>query len=423
MRLLNISLRSFLRYSLILVVVSIPTSFITIRLLLNEEVDESLALHREEFLQHIKSFHYLEDLETDLKVFDQLTFDISIKPSATLLKLDSLRNISHFDSMEMEDKPYRELISGVMIKSNPYVLTIRQSLVESNDLAFAIGMVQSILILFLILGFVLINRKLSGKLWAPFYATLNNLKQFQIDKSQSFVFETTRVDEFNDLNNAIQDLTEKSKAIYRQQKEFTENASHEMQTPLAIMQSKLDVLMQSPDLTESQAVIIQDMSATSLRMARLNRNLLLLSKLDNDQFNETEPVDISIIISLIATNLKPLADVQGITIEQNLIAHQLTGNKTLIEILVSNLLSNALRHNQPNGTVVISITQQQLVVSNTGSILTVPIHKLFERFNKEGSHPQSVGLGLAIVKKICDTCGYSITYNFTNTIHQFSVSF
>ncbi len=423
MRLLNISLRSFLWYSLILVVVSIPLSFIAFRMLLNEEVNESLRFHKKEFLKHIKKFEYLDDLETDLEVLDEFTFELSINRTNNASQSEFIQTVLYFDSVEREQRPYRELVSPITIKGKDYVLVIRESLVESNDLAFAIGIVQSLVILFLVLGLVFINRRLSGKLWTPFYSTLNKLKQFQLDKSQSFEPEKTAISEFNDLNKAILNLTERSKVMYQQQKEFTENASHEMQTPLAVLHSKIDVLMQSPELTEAQALIIQDIATTSQRMSRLNRNLLLLSKLDNDQFKEMEVVDLASIINIVSANLEPFANAQGVIIEKEVMPNNITGNKTLIEILIINLLSNAIRYSLPNGEVMISFTKNKLVINNMGLPLAVSREKLFDRFSKDNSHPQSVGLGLAIVKRICDACNYNVVYDFKNDQHQFSITF
>lgn len=423
MRLLQVSLQSFLLYALVLVSISIPISFFTIRGILNHEVDESIILHRDQFLQHLKNFEYLDDLETDLMVLDQLTYDISIRPSSDNLQKESLATISSFDSLEMEERPFRVLVSPVRVKNKPYILTIRESLVENEELATAIGLLQAVVIVLLAVGFIFINRALSGSIWLPFYSTLNKLKKFELDQNKSFEAEPSRIEEFNDLNAAIHLLTEKNKDIFQQQKEFTENASHEMQTPLAILQSKLDILMQSPELTETQAVVIQEMEANSQRMARLNKNLLLLSKIDNAQFAETETVEMAATIFNISANLKPLTDLQGIAIDHQVADRTVVGNKTLIEVLVSNLLTNALRYSKPHERVNIFWDGVTFEVSNRGRPLTLPVEKLFERFRKENKHPQSSGLGLSIVKKICDTCGYGLHYKYENESHYFAIVF
>ena len=282
MRLLQVSLRSLLLYSLILVLISIPVSFFSIRAILNEEVDETLALHSDQFVKHIKSYEYLEDLEMDLKIWDQLSYDITIKPSDDVTAVKHYQTISQYDSIEQELHPFRLLTSTLDIKGKPYLLTIRMSLVDNDELVMALGIVQAVLIVLLAIGLLFLNRSLSRKLWKPFYNTLNQLKAYELDKNESIKPEKTNIIEFDDLNKTVIHLTDRNRKIYRQQKEFIENASHELQTPLAIFQSKLDNLMQNPSLTESEASTILELEETAQRMVRLNKNLLLLSKIDND---------------------------------------------------------------------------------------------------------------------------------------------
>lgn len=253
MRLLQVSLRSLLLYSLVLVVISIPVSLFSIREILNEEVDESLTLNSEQFLEHIKNFEYLDDLETDLHVLDQLSYNIHIKPTTQTISKNSFETVMHYDSIEHEERPFRQLSSNVIVKGKPYLLTISMSLVDNDDLIIAIGIVQIILIVLLTGGLLFINRSLSKKLWTPFYKTISRLKAYELDKNEAFEVDKTNIIEFDDLNKAIGNLTERNRKVFLQQKEFIENASHELQTPLAIFQSKLDILMQSSALSESSA--------------------------------------------------------------------------------------------------------------------------------------------------------------------------
>lgn len=423
MRLLQVSLRTLLLYSLVLVLISIPVSFFAIREILNEEVDESLALHSEQFLKHIKGFEYLEDLEMDLGVWDQLSYDIDIKPSAEANIGKYYQTVSLYDSIEHEFSPFRILSSRVDIKNKPYLLIIRMSIVDNNDLVTALAIVQVTLSALLAAGLLLLNRSLSRKLWKPFYNTLNQLKAYELDKNESIQPEKTSIVEFDDLNKTVSHLTDRNRKVFLQQKEFIENASHELQTPVAIFQSKLDILMQNSSMDEQGAAVILELEETAQRMARLNKNLLLLSKIDNDQFTELEDVMVSSVAITLLTNLRPLADLDTISIETSINPLTIRANKTLIEILLTNLFHNATRHTTSNGKVTVKVQDQRITVTNTGNPLKMEADKMFERFSKESRNEKSTGLGLAIVKKICDKCNYRIDYTFREGVHSFSVAF
>lgn len=422
MRLLQVSLRTSLLYSLILVLISIPVSIFSIRAILNEEVDESLALHSDQFLRHIKSFEYLDDLEMDLEIWDQLSYDITIKPTEGTTILRQYETISMYDSIEKEFRPFRLLSSNVVLKGKTYLLTTRMSLVDNDELVLALGSVQAGLIILLAGGLLLLNRSLSRSLWGPFYRTLARLKDYRLDKSASIEIDKTNIIEFDDLNKTIKHLIDRNRMVFLQQKEFIENASHELQTPLAIFQSKLDNLMQSSSLMESDAATILDLEETAHRMARLNKNLLLVSRIDNDQFTDLEDLDLGGVATDMVANLIPLADVANISINSSISPLFVRANGSLIEVLLTNLLHNAVRHSPSGGKVDIRISGQTITVSNAGNPLIEP-QKMFERFSKESRSENSSGLGLAIVKKICDTSGYLLNYTFEAGVHTFSVTF
>jgi len=422
MRLLQVSLRSLLLYSLLLVLVSIPISFISISAILNHEVDETLQMQSEQFLKHVKSFEYLEDLERDLEVLDQLTYNTHIKPEPGSVPEQTFETIRVFDSLEQAERPYRSLSSIVHIQGKPYRLTISMSLVDNNKLMLAIGLVQAVLIIALTGGLLFINRSLSRRLWKPFYKTLDKLKAYEVDKNETIETGDTRISEFADLNKTIGTLTERNRKIFLQQKEFIEDAAHELQTPVAIFQAKLDILMQQPGLSESAAETIGRLENTAQRMSRLNKNLLLLSKIDNRQFTQTEPLGLDVLVREHVNKLKPRIDENGLTLIESLKPVVIDANRTLIEVLVTNLLHNAILHTAAGGTLYVIVEPTRLEISNSGEALQSP-ERIFDRFRKENNNARGTGLGLAIVKKICESFGYYITYSFANGRHVFNITF
>lgn len=423
MRLLQVNLRGLLLYSVILLIVSIPLSLLSIQAILAEEVDESIAHQAEQFTTHIKGFEYLDDLEIDLEVLDKLSTNIHIKPSNQEIGDEAYQTVLMYDSIENEERPFRQMSSIVIVKGKPYILTVQMSLVDNNDLIMAIGLVQIAISILLVVGLLFLNRSLSIRLWKPFYKTLDQLKAYELDKSESISVEESNIIEFNDLNKTIGYLTDRNRKVFLNQKEFIENASHEMQTPIAIFQSKLDTLMQSPHLTQAEADTIMELELTAQRMARLNKSLLLLSKIDNNQFLLTESVDIAGIIQTQIASLAPMAALDGIKIVADLSGSNINANKTLIEVLVSNLLHNAIRYGEKHETVRVALQDEELSISNKGKATKVNIDQMTQRFTKESTDPNSSGLGLAIVKKICDSSGYRFEYSFSDSIHTFSVTF
>jgi signal transduction histidine kinase len=423
MRLLQVSVRSLLLYSMILVLISIPVSVVSIRAILNEEVDESISLQADQFLQHIKNFEYLDDLETDLQVLDHLSYNTHIKPSQGGAVDKKYQTISLYDSADQEEKPFRQLSTGVVIKGKPYILTIQMSLVENDDLVMAISLVQVTLSILLAAGLLFLNRSLSKRLWRPFYKTLDQLKAYELDKSESVTIEKSEIVEFDDLNKTVSHLTERNRKVFLQQKEFIENASHELQTPIAIFQSKLDYLMQSPALSQAEAETIMDLESMAQRMARLNKNLLLLSKIDNEQFMDTEELELSAMIGSQLSGLKPMAQLENISIVTTVDPLSLKANRALIEILLTNLFHNAIRYSFKNEVITITLHNRRLVVTNKGAPLKMEAAKITDRFSKESSDRNSTGLGLAIVKKICDSCSYQLHYTYANDAHTFTVIF
>jgi signal transduction histidine kinase len=422
MRLLQVSLRSLLLYALILVIISIPVSFYVIREIIQGEVDASLKVDREEFVQHLKNFEYLTDLEVDLQVLDQLTHDVKITPGTKTGPSEYFQTVYSFSNLTNEEEPFRELTSKIVVKGNPYVLSLRRSLGASEKLSWAIVQVQAALIVLLVGGLIFINKSLSQRLWKPFYNTLAKLKAYEVDKVPSFEYESTNIAEFDDLNTAIQQLTSKNTLLFQQQKEFIENASHELQTPIAVFQSKLDILMQQPGLTETQARLISELESTAQRMARLNRNIVLLSKIDNRQFSDIAPVSLDVLIENQIDQMAPLMSIRGLTIDYNLEPTVINANHALLEILVQNLLTNAKRHNVKGGRIDVVLKNKELIISNPGSPLQNP-SRIFDRFSKESNFSQSLGLGLAIVKRICAVSKYDIHYGYEEGFHKFLIKF
>ena len=308
----------------------------------------------------------------------------------------------------------------------------------ANDLEEDVfkGIMIQFALIAIVLGIALVVtlQIINKRLWRSFDKTLGIIEDFRLEDQQVPSFPETEIKEFARLNTAITRLMEGNIKSYRTQKEFTENASHELQTPLAVFQSKLDILLQQSDnITESQAAIIQDLYEMTGRLARLNRNLLLLAKMENNQFSRKEEVDVVEVIDQLLPFLESLAGNLTINTQYHIPAKGEKGkpvlpieaNRSLLESLLNNLVVNAVRHNKQNGEITITISSDSLIVSNTSSEKALDANLIFNRFYRPSEKTKGNGLGLAIVKAVCDYHGWSITYRFDEEagLHLFEVRF
>jgi len=233
--------------------------------------------------------------QNELAAWSKLDKDISLSPADGTMK-DDIYTIYRFSERHHEQEPYREIAGTITVEGKPYKLVISSSLIENDDLLGSILLVQTVLLISLIGGMLWINQRTSKKLWQPFYTALKNMQQFELNRQTDLLFSQSTTDEFNELNKAIKNLFSRNYEIFQQQKEFTENASHEMQTPLAIFQSKLELLMQTSPVNNEQAELIGDLANVSQRMGRLNKSLILLTRIENLQFAGTESISLAVVI-------------------------------------------------------------------------------------------------------------------------------
>ena len=411
-KLLARTLRALLLYAGLVLLAGTFVFYFVLQQLYYADVDEALLLRRQEVAQKLP----LVASPADLTLWQRLDRDLEIRPLPPGEAAGPERIVPEKRYLAAEDEwePYRTLRTTVRYRGQPYRLVLRSSLVESEDLLLAIGLAQAGLLVVLLGGLVLVQQRVARRLWQPFYDTLAQLRRFRLDQRAPVALAPAATLEFQELNLALTELLTQHRRLYHSQKEFTENAAHELQTPLAVQHTKLELLAQAPNLTEDQAQHLDALLAVTQRLARLNRSLLLLARLDNQQFATDEDVNLNDIITALAVQVQEQTATAGLALHLDLAALvTLQANGTLLEILVSNLLVNAIRHNRPGGTVAVALTARQLTVENTGRAAALPAGREFARFRKDAlSAPSGVGLGLAISQQICDTCGLTLTYSF-----------
>lgn len=293
-----------------------------------------------------------------------------------------------------------------------------------EDTFLIIGAITLLTVFFfalLLSGFVWLNRRISRQLWRPFYRTLEEIRAFDLGSHTAVELEHSNIAEFEELNASIRRLLDSNIAIFRQQKEFTENAAHELQTPLAIVQSKLDLLLQDVDVTSGQSRVIEETNNALSRVSRINKNLLLLAKIENQQFLEKEQINMGEPLQDILYLLSGLLEERTIESDIDPVC-MVEGNRILVEIMLTNLLMNSLRHTEPDSKIRITLAQRELAVANSGSH-PLDITKLFRRFGAASSQTPGSGLGLSIVKEICCRYNWTVDYQFAEQQHIFAIRF
>ena len=424
-KLLNRPLKAFAIYSLLVLGCSIPVYYLIVDYIWRHELDEYNKIVSRRIESGLNKLE-LNDAEWSktISLWNQTQPGTTLE-KASIIKPDSIYDVTrrYTGNSDEELERYRGLSSYIRVKGKPYHLNVEINVEETHETVLAIAAVTFVFFIILLAGLVILNQKISIKVWKPFHTTLEKLKSFDLNSDKNIDFEKSGIEEFEELNGVLRQLVEKNINVFRQQKEFTENASHELQTPLAVLKSKIDLLIQNENLTQEQSELVESLNIPISRVSRINKNLLLLAKIENRQFSEDENIDISEMlnqnIGFLEEHLTAKNNVVYTQILQNIF---LTANRSLVEILIVNLLLNAIRHNPENGVIRIGLTENILTISNTGDI-PLDSEMLFKRFITSSKNTPSSGLGLAIVKEICGKYGWQIKYFFADNFHHFSIRF
>jgi two-component system sensor histidine kinase ArlS len=419
-KLLTQTLRANMLVSALILIVSIPLFFRITEGLAVEDSDEALQLRKKEFL------HYtLPTLQLDeIAFWNKVNRDVTILPEDQNLKRDSVYGQFFYDTLDAENEPYRVLLTPVTIEGRPFTFMARMNQIESEDFLNSITQLFVAVILMSLLGMYLITRWQSKRLWRPFYDTLTVMENFEIEKSQFIELGGSKTLEFERLNLVLLKLMEKNRRAFALQREFVDSAAHELQTPLAIMQTQIDIMMQRQDLNEAQGEMLENLESSISRLQRLNKNLLLLSKMESQFYAANEDISVTAILKSLLPFFQEQAIAQQIAF-QNTVSEdfQVMANPALLEIAVSNLLLNAIRHNVFQGTVEIQLGKGKLQVTNTGIGEALPQDEVFQRFSKISSKSKGNGLGLSVVKKIADLNHWRLSYCFEDQKHVFILDF
>ena len=322
---------------------------------------------------------------------------------------------------------HRKVKQITKINEQWYQIEIHNSLLEPDDTIYGTFISTSVIYLILVVISFLISFILSKLLLQPFNNALAQIEKFDIQKGIGFKSTKVNTLEFEKLNQFLEKMTDRAIKDYRNLREFSENTAHEIKTPLAIANGKLDLLLQTKNLNDKQLELVTDAQNSIKKISKIQSTLSILSKIEIEEFNQHEKVNFTELVNNICENHSDLIEFKRIALTTELGSNvMLQNDPVLLEMLFNNLLQNAIRHNQEKGGFIrIVLNEEGLTVLNSGRTISTSSQNLLERFQKDTSNSESLGLGLSIVNKICDRSRYILSYIFMSEekTHELKVLF
>lgn len=420
MKLLNLTSGYYFLFTFLIFISGSVISYKILKSIINKQFTERLYVEKDQFIYELNTFEGLQQ-SYYLNIGDK----IEIVPIESNIQMDEqMIDTLMFDENAQKEISYRQLKFITKLEDKSYLITISKPLVPNEELVKAIGEIMFVLLAGLAIAVLAMNRIISRKIWNPFYSIMNHLKDFEIALPFKKINSDSIVDEFNNLSLAINAMTKRSQADYFNLKEFTENASHEIQTPLSIIIAKSEILLQTKNIDKKKLQEIKEIYEAAIRLSKLNHGLILMTKIENKQYVHNEVINITEIINKIFSNLSELIEIKNLKLSKRIMANPiLILNPDLAYILFSNLINNAIKHNLDEGNLNIVVDERQFSISNSGPALDTEAKNLFFRFKKGKVSSDSIGLGLSLVKKICDLYQLKVTYLYRDSVHKVTVDF
>jgi signal transduction histidine kinase len=400
----------------IVFVVGSAVFYFVLRLVLIRQLDDTLRTEQTEIGAFVQKHDQLPEV---MNAYNQ---EIVFNPIQSPLPAVAYSSEKIWLPASKEFEWSRKLTFGITVSGKNYQVTVSKSQVETEDLLEMVIMIGVGMIALILLAGYAINRVVIKQLWKPFYRTVQEVEQYQLTKQQALQLPVSGTSEFDLLNQRLISMTERAQLDYLVVKEFSTNAAHEMQTPLAVIRTHTEAMMQDELVLQQHDKSIQIINQSVNRLTRLNHDLLLLARIENRQFPLQEAIDLDKIIQQKTEELAELIASLHINLQLHITPVRISCNQHLAEVIVNNLLNNALRYNREEGIIIIELTPQHITVSNTSVLPMLEKDKISRRFYR---HPETKadgnGLGLSIVKQVCNVTGFTLQYDYQEGMHIFSI--
>lgn len=350
---------------------------------------------------------------------------LSVRPAGGLLQTEDIfGDTLKFDAKNQQYRTYRYLQYISEKGEEKLLVRIYKSTTPTDKLVERVTLMITLMVILFLAGIFLLNRFIFGNLWKDFFEAIDKLKRFETSKEPVILGEQD-IQEFDELKQVLEVMTRRLANDYRELKEYTDHTTHELQTPLAVIKSKTDLLIQSENLGAEEMKLLEAINTSVHQLSRLNSTLTLITRIENRQFTEKGEIGLTGLLDRHLELLEEHLALRRITVKKS---YQDGGRKLymdqgLADLLVANLLKNAIVHNIEGGTIVLETGPQSLVIRNDGSPLGFRQEDLFKRFVRNTRLTGSFGLGLSLVKKVCETYKFNIVYSFDKQQHVFSIAF
>jgi len=410
MKLLTKTSLNFISASVLFFLVGSMAMYFSVRNIMAEDLRNRLLQQQNEFIYTAQQNNVM-DLVSEL-VFVQTTQNKQLYSFSDTVLITNEKYML-----------YRNLDFSYVQNDQDYKVTILISQSESDKLIMKIAIMNIgfAMLFFLIMFFV--NRHSIKSALGVFYSTIRKLEDFEVTQSSTLSLDTAEIEEVKKLNQVFEKMSAQIRQDFISQKEYTENVSHELQTPLAIISSKADELMQADNLSKEQMEQLALLLETTNRLSKINQALIFLTKIDNRFYTEGSTFSLNDLIKEKLSLFKDAIQDKNIKLKLDLldITHVYM-NPYLAETLIINLIKNAIVHNENGGILRITLNNQTLSIANSGSPLSFDEKDIFKRFTRSNENKKSLGIGISIVQRICDLYAFNIAYSYADE-HQFKINF
>ncbi len=329
-----------------------------------------------------------------------------------------------YDPEDQNMEEFREYQFSEKINGKNYHIVHRHLAESFWELFVDITPVISIFLGSIFLVLMYYNKYMSESLWKDFRRNMITLKTYSFTSKEKLNLLHTDIDEFDDLNQVLIKMSDRLGKDYQSSKEFSANAAHELQTPLAVIRNKCEALFSKDELPEDTIQSIREIFVSTDRLSGITKALLLLAKIDHGQFNENEKICLKKIITEKLNFYQEIIEDKNIKINLTSIEDcSLFMDKRLAILWIQNIIINAIKHSPENKKMDITLNKSELSISNFGEQAIKNPELIFNRFYKENDGKGSTGIGLAIVKKITDHYQMKISYSFKDFKHTFTFQF
>lgn len=383
--------------------------------LIIEQFDQAIQTQRIKVEKFVRVRHQIPDIIPVKDLIITFEKDTGYRPSEFKTELTD-------DPLGQDTADFRKLYFSLQLDKQWYRALVARSMESTENLHQKILAITAAGIVLILIASTIINRLVLKNLWQSFYKGLQLMKDYQVGQRKPVDFPDSDIEEFAFMNNVLKAATEQVDRDYQTLKEFSENASHEMQTPLAVLRSKLDLVLQDETVSANHANSLKAMYKAIHKLKNLNRSLLLLTKIGNNQFSDKSNIQLDQLVEEKLEQFQEMAQNKGLNMAIDVNRCQVNMNRELVDNLLDNLLSNAIKHNTEGGSIDIQLSPaMELIIRNTGKNGALDKAKLFTRFYKSEANNEFTGLGLSIMKQICVMSDCRIDYAYDKGEHVFKV--